>query len=151
MSYYRIDVDIIGHRDDSNYVSNLKFQLMNLLHQNFPHETLKLTTRYAFKLYIDCILLSLTTYLALKTTRLPLLISDVNDEEVAEQPTGWNNLILDPSIEEEQVLENGLIVGLNKTLVVKLIALCNKYCPSIIKALDSLIEEDSDENDGSIF
>ena len=213
-----VDVDIIGHRDDSNYVSNLKFQLMNLLQQNFPREILKLTTRYAFKLYIDCIvishtsyplsLLSLTTYLALKTTRLPLLISDVNDEEIAEQPTfsdDWdnakllqdclengktfqppifitigvigNNLILDPSIEEEQVLENGLIVsfynnkvitpisntnfavnsnnsnfkGLKQSLVVKSIALCNKYCPSIVKALDNLIEEDNDENDGSIF
>ncbi|EMG48340.1 RRP42 Exosome complex component RRP42 [Candida maltosa Xu316] len=213
-----VDIDIIGYRDDSNYVSNLKFQIMNLLQQNFPHEVLKLTARYSYKLFIDCIiishnsyplsLLSLTTYLALKTTRLPLLISDVNDDEVAEQPTfsdDWDNakyledcldngkkfqppifitigvvgsnLILDPSFEEEQVLENGLVLsfyndkvitpisntnfavnsnnsnfkGLDPKVLVKAIAVCNKYCPSIIKALESLIEQDNDDNDGSIF
>ena len=154
-----VDIDIVGHRDDSNYVANLKFQLTNLLQQNFPFEVLKLTSKYTFKLYIDCIiishscyplsLISITNYLALKTTRLPLLISDVNDEEIAELPTfsddwenakliqdyhlndntrGWiineisttnfitigvigKNLILDPSFEEEQVLENGLIIS----------------------------------------
>ena len=65
---------------------------------------MKLTSKYTFKLYIDCIiishscyplsLISITNYLALKTTRLPLLISDVNDEEIAELPTfsdDWEN------------------------------------------------------------
>ena len=33
-----VDIDIVGHRDDSNYVANLKFQLTNLLQQNFPFE-----------------------------------------------------------------------------------------------------------------
>ncbi|CAX42232.1 exosome complex exonuclease rrp42 (ec 3.1.13.-) (ribosomal rna processing protein 42) [Candida dubliniensis CD36] len=219
-----VDIDIVGHRDDSNYVANLKFQLTNLLQQNFPFEVLKLTSRYTFKLYIDCIiishscyplsLISLTNYLALKTTRLPLLISDVNDEEIAELPTfsdDWENakliqdyhlndtkegqpskfqppifitigvigknLIFDPSFEEEQVLENGLIIsfynnkvitpisntnfavnsnnsnfkGLDQSLLIQSLALCNKYCPNIIRALDSLIEEDNDDNDGSIF
>lgn len=221
-----VDIDIVGHRDDSNYVANLKFQLTNLLQQNFPFEVLKLTSKYTFKLYIDCIiishscyplsLISIANYLALKTTRLPLLISDVNDEEIAELPTfsdDWENakliqdyhlndntrgggsstkfqppifitigvigknLILDPSFEEEQVLENGLIIsfynnkvitpisntnfavnsnnsnfkGLDQSLLIQSLTLCNKYCPNIIRALDSLIEEDNDDNDGSIF
>ncbi|KAI3405574.2 RRP42 [Candida oxycetoniae] len=213
-----IDIDIIGYRDDSNYVANLKFQLCNLLEQNFPIEVLKLTSRYTFKLFIDCIvishssyplsLISFGTYLALKTMRLPLLVSDVHDEKVAELPTfsdDWgnarlledileekgvshdfqppilitvgvigNNLIFDPSVEEEQVLENGLIVsfsngkvitpivnanfssnnnlkGLNKALIVRSLSMCNKYCPAIIKALDTLVEQDGDNNEESIF
>ena len=216
-----VDVDIAGYRDDSNYISNLKFQLINLLHQNFPHLVLQLTTRYAFKLFIDCViishlsyplsLISLATYLALKTTRLPLLVSDPNDLQVAEYPTfsdDWDNartieevmadkkinqvfkppifisigvigknLIFDPSVEEEQVLENGIVVsfynnkvitpitngnfalnsnnsnfkGLNKSVLVKCITLCNQYCPAIIKALDALIEQEGGQGDVSIF
>ncbi|KAI5966112.1 RRP42 [Candida margitis] len=216
-----VDVDIVGYRDDSNYITNLKFQLINLLHQNFPHLVLQLTSRYAFKLFIDCIiishssyplsLISLATYLALKTTRLPLLVSDPNDLQVAEYPTfsdDWDNartieeilvdkqigtefkppifitigvvgknLLFDPSVEEEQVLENGVIVsfynnkvitpiananfainsnnsnfkGLNKTVLMKCITLCNQYCPAIVKALDTLIEQEGDQNDESIF
>lgn len=210
------DVDVVGYRDDSNFVTNLRFHLLNLLTQNFPLEVLKLTQKYSFKLYIDCIiishssyplsLISLTCYLALKTTRLPLLISEVNDEEIAEQPTfsdDWDNstfinqkfpefqppiiiglgvigsnLIFDPSIEEEQVLENGLMIsfysnkvitpvaninfcinsnnsnfkGMNLTRLVQAMNLCNKYCPMIIKALDTLIEQDEeDAADASIF
>ncbi|KAI5959436.1 RRP42 [Candida theae] len=216
-----VDVDIAGYRDDSNYISNLKFQLTNLLHQNFPHLVLQLTTRYAFRLFIDCViishssyplsLMSLTTYLALKTTRLPLLVSDPNDLQVAEYPTfsdDWDdsrtieeimvdkklgqafkppifvtlgvvgkNLMFDPSVEEEQVLENGLVVsfyndkvitpitngnfalnsnnsnftGLNKLVLVKSIALCNQYCPAIVKALDALVEQEVGESNLSIF
>ncbi|CAK9441306.1 uncharacterized protein LODBEIA_P51750 [Lodderomyces beijingensis] len=212
-----VDIDIVGIRDDSNYVANLRYQLLNLLQQNFPHEALRLTSRYAFKLFIDCIiishspyplgLISFATYLALKTTKLPALISDVNDEEVAELPTfsdDWDNaqsveelmrekqlgssfqppilitigiigdnLIFDPSIEEEQVLENGIIVsfyngkvitpvmntsfssggfkGFNKSLILKSVSLCNKYCPSITKALDTLVNQDGEGAEGSIF
>lgn len=213
-----LDIDIVGYRDDSNYVANLRYQLSNLLQQNFPHEVLKLTSRYAFKLFIDCIvishtsyplsLISFATYLALKLTKLPLLISDVNDEEVAELPTfsdDWgnatslsqilqekqianadfqppvlvtigvvgNNLIFDPSLEEEQVLENSLIVGFyngkvitpisnanfssnnykgfDKSLMIKALTLSNKFCPYIIKALDTLVEQESYETEGSIF
>lgn len=210
--FIECDVDVSGFRDNSNYVSNLKFHLTNLLQQNFPQRYLKLTARYGFKLYIDCIvishssyplsLLSLTSYLALKTTRLPLLTSDVDDELVAELPTfsdDWdnskfidelfkedggkfqppifitvgvvgNNLLFDPSVEEEQVLENGLIVsfydgkvitpvsnmnlainsnnsnfkGLSKSLILKSIGLCNKWCGDVVEALDLLIERDSE-------
>lgn len=204
------DIDVDGFRDDSNYVVNLKYELKNLLLQNFPQNLLKLTTRYAFKLFLDCIvishttfpltLLSLTSYLALKTTRLPLLVSEVDDREIAQQPTfsdDWDtskliqegfqppvfitlgvagsNLIFDPSQEEEQVLENGIIVGfansrvispisnkhlavnsnnsnfkgLNTSHILKSMELCNKYCPMIIKALDTLVEQD--DEDGTIF
>ncbi|KAI5965594.1 RRP42 [Candida pseudojiufengensis] len=221
-NFIDIDIDIIGYRDDSNYVTNLKFQLLNLLQQNFPHDLLKLTSRYAFKLFIDCVIISHTSYplglislgiyLALKTLKLPLLISDTDDAEVAELPTfsdDWdnarslseilvsqtkdtntifqppifiiigvvgNNLILDPSVEEEQVLENGLVVsfyegrvitpitntnfainssnsnykGLSKNMLINSIAVCNKFCPSIIKALDMLIEQE-DDTESSVF
>lgn len=145
------DVDVAGHRDDSNYVSNLKFNLNDLFLRNFPTEHLHLTTKYAYKLYIDCIVISYSSYpltlvtfgayLALKSTRLPLLTSEVDDAEIEEQPTfsdDWeqaktlaevfkvpnlqppiiitigvigNNLIFDPAEAEEQVLENGLLFG----------------------------------------
>lgn len=206
------DIDVDGFRDDSNYVVNLKYELKNLLLQNFPQHLLKLTARYAFKLFLDCIiishttypltLLSFTSYLALKTTRLPLLASEVDDREIAQQPTfsdDWDtsrfikeddfhppifitlgvagsSLIFDPSQEEEQVLENGIIVGfannkvispisnkhlavnsnntnfkgLNSRHILKCMELCNKYCPMIVKALDTLVEQD-DELDGAIF
>ncbi|ODV78145.1 uncharacterized protein CANTADRAFT_54837 [Suhomyces tanzawaensis NRRL Y-17324] len=208
------DVDVVGFRDNSNFVSNLKFNLTNLLQQNFPSDYLRLTSKYSFKLFIDCIvishssypltLISLTSYLALKTTKLPLLVSETNDEEIAELPTfsdDWDNakpiadyfkgkgkefqppifitlgyvgsnLIFDPSVEEEQVLENGLIVtfynnkvitpianmnlavnsnnsnfkGLNQTAIIKSIQMGNKFGGAIIRALDALIEQD-DDND----
>ena len=89
----------------------------------------------------------------------------------------WEKFNFDPSFEEEQVLENGLIIsfynnkvitpisntnfavnsnnsnfkGLDQSLLIQSLTLCNKYCPNIIRALDSLIEEDNDDNDGSIF
>ncbi|KAK6465651.1 ribosomal protein S5 domain 2-type protein [Scheffersomyces coipomensis] len=207
-----VDIDVAGFRDDSNFVSNLKYNLTSLLITNFPSQYLKLTSKYSFKLFIDCIvishssyplsLISLATYLALKTTRLPLLVSEVNDEEIEEQPTfsdDWDNakyldeafeppifitlgvigtnLLFDPSIEEEQVLENGLIVsfykdnvitpisninlatnsnnsnfkGLNQKLIIESINLCNKYCPAIIKALNTLTEQDDEGDDDHIF
>lgn len=214
------DVDVSGFRDNSNYVSNIKFHITNLLHQNFPTSCLRLTSRYAYKLFIDCIiishsaypltLLSLTCYLALKTTRLPLLISDLDDTEVAELPTfsdDWEdskyigelyeregagefrppifitlgvvgqNILFDPSTEEEQVLENGLVIsfydgkvitpisntnlavnsnnsnfkGLSKGLIVRAVALCGKYCGEVVQALDSLIEQDADDTDFRAF
>lgn len=213
------DIDVSGFRDDSNFVSILKFNLTNLLCQNFPMEVLNLTSKYSYKLFIDCLvishssypltLLSLTTYLALKTTRLPLLVSDTDDSEIEEQPTfsdDWDNsrllsalvtggpaattfqppifitlgvvgdnLLFDPSKEEEQVLENGLILswynnkvitpisninlasnsnntnfkGMNPKLIANSITLAKKYCGDIVKALDGLIEQD--DEDGRIF
>lgn len=209
------DVDVTGFRDDSTFVSNLKFNLADLLLRNFPLECLSLTSKYSYKLYIDCIvishssyplsLLSLTCYLALKTTRLPLLISEIDDSQIEEQPTfsdDWessrlllelsekefqppifvtlgvigNTLLFDPSQEEEQVLENGLILGwynnkvitpisninlatnsnnsnfkgLKPQILARAIAMASKYCGAIIHALDTLVEQDQD-NDGTIF
>lgn len=218
-SLLECDIDIQGYRDDSNFVANLKYNMINVLHKNFPFEALKLTSKYSYKLFIDCIvishstypltLISFATYLALKTTRLPLLISEIDDEEVEEQPTfsdDWedsrflgdvdgkanganfqppilidvgvigNNLLFDPSLEEEQVLENGLIVsfynnkaltpimnmsfslnsnkdnykGINKAHIFKALGMVNKYCGAVVHALDTLIEQD-DEVDGTIF
>lgn len=214
-SLLECDIDIQGHRDDSNFVSNLKYNLTNLLTKNFPFDALRLTKKYTFKLFIDCIvishtsypltIISLATYLALKTTRLPLLVSEIDDEEVEEQPTfsdDWEdsrllheitgqtfqppimitigvigkNLLFDPSLEEEQVLENGLIIsfynnkaitpisnmnlalnankdnykGIDQLLIISAINMVNKYCSAVIHALDTLIEQD-DDIDGTIF
>lgn len=209
------DVDIEGHRDDSNFVCNLEYNLTNLLLKNFPFEGLKLTNKYSFKLFIDSIvishtsypltMISMATYLAVKTTRLPKLISEINDETIEELPTfsdDWedarllseiinrpfqppvyitlgiigNNLMFDPSLEEEQVLENGIIIGfynnkaltpiynlnlalnsnknnykgLNKSLILKGISMVNKCCHLIVHALDTLIDQD-DEADDKVF
>lgn len=207
-SLIEVDLDVSGYRGDSNYVANLKFDITNLLTKSFPTEKLGLTSRYAFKLYIDCVtlthtsyplsLISLTCYLALKSTKLPLLKSDVDDSEVEEQPTfsdDWDaaqslesflkvpyyrppifitlgvidqNIIMDPSFEEEQVLENGVVVafnndsaslplhniqlssgtsnvnlkGLASNKITKVITMVSKYGSSIVSALDKLIEED---------
>lgn len=207
-----IDIDVNGYRDDSNFVSTLKYNLASLLHKNFPFAALKLTNKYSYKLFIDCIVLSntshpltnisLAVYLVLKTTRLPLLVSEVDDENVEEQPTfsdDWEdartfedvigasfkppifvtlgvigeNLLFDPSTEEEQVLENGVLVsfydgkaqspvqninlalnskssfnGFKPDVILKAIDMVNKYCGSIVYALDMLIEGD---DDGQIF
>lgn len=207
------DIDVTGFRDDSNFVSNLKFNLTNLFVNNFPTENLHLTTKYAFKLFIDCIvvtylnypltLASLTSYLALKSTRLPLLVSDVDDAEIEEQPTfsdDWdqaqyladvfkmdnflpplivtigvvgNNLLMEPSTEEEQVLENGLLVGwhndkvitpmsnlylatgsnnlnfkgIQPAMLVEAVKMAQMYCPAIVKALDDLVKLDEGESE----
>ncbi|KAG7191981.1 uncharacterized protein KQ657_002588 [Scheffersomyces spartinae] len=211
-----VDVDISGLRDDSNLVTNIKYNLTTLLLQSFPFKCLHLTSRYSYKLYIDCIvishasypvtLVSLTTYLALKTTRLPLLVSETNDQDIEELPTfsdDWDdskllahmsdiqfrppilitigvvgsNILLDPSTEEEQVLDNAIIAGfaddavttpiinmnlaynsnntqfkgLDNKAITESIALCNKYCGALFKALDDLIDQDEDDIDGSIF
>ncbi|RLV92255.1 Exosome complex component [Spathaspora sp. JA1] len=208
-SLIEVDIDVDSFRDDSNFVTNLKFHILNSLNK-IPdiNKVLKLTTKYGYKLFIDVIvtthhssypltLISLATYLALKTTRLPKLISEVNDEEIAEQPTfsdDWaqatlieelldtkfqppilltlgiigNNIIFDPSIEEEQIIDNSLIMGvyngkvitpintvtsssseqtkgINSIVLIKAIELGNKYGGMVVNALDTLIEQDIDD------
>lgn len=211
------DIDVAGFRDDSNFVSNLKFSLTDLFVKNFPTRNLHLTTKFAFKLFIDCIVIShlsypltlitMASYLALKSTRLPLLVSEVDDAEIEEQPTfsdDWDsaqylstvfkmdnfqpplfvtfgvvgaNLLVEPSIEEEQVLENGLLVGwydnkvispisninlatnsnnanfkgLQPAVVIKAISMAKKYCTAIVDALDKLVEQDQKDQDGAMF
>lgn len=211
------DVDVSGFRDDSNFVSNLKFNLTDLFIKNFPTKNLHLTTRYAYKLFIDCIVIShlsypltlitLAAYLALKSTRLPLLVSEIDDAEIEEQPTfsdDWEkaqllssvfgfenfqppiivtlgivgrNIIIEPSAAEEQVLENGLLIGwynqkvispmsnlnlatnsnnsnfkgVDPRLLVKGISMVKEHCGAVVNALDKIVEQDQQDNDGSMF
>ncbi len=129
----------------------------------FSTEVLSLTSKYSFKLYIDALIisprshplsvLSLATYLALKTTRLPLLISSSNDTETPELPTfsdDWaeskqlvsndnelsppllfvvgivgDNIFLDPTLEEQIVTEAGLLLGWSNGTVVSPIKTIN--------------------------
>jgi exosome complex component RRP42 len=218
-SLIECDVDVSGFRDDLNFVSMLRFNMTNLLCQNFPMAVLSLTSKFAYKLFVDCVvishssypltLLSLTSYLALKTTKLPLLVSDVDDSAIEEQPTfsdDWDNaqllssiaagaqgaaafnppifvtlgvvgdnLLFDPSVEEEQVLENGLILswhndrvitpvtninlalnsnnsnfkGMRPQLVLRGMELTKRYSGEIVAALNALV--DQDDGDGRIF
>ena len=144
--FIEVAVDVAGYRDDLNFVLNLQYSLTLLLTANFPRDRLVLTKKYMFKLYVDCVVIShtlyplslmnLAIYLALKSTRLPLLISSTDDDEIAELPTfsdDWDlarpiaddlspplyvvvgvvgtNLVFDPLSQEEQVLENGLVLS----------------------------------------
>lgn len=158
-----IDISIDNLRDDllfiNNWKQNLKNAVTNNLVQTEKLETsMKLTSKYYFKLCIDVMFLSgsrsksnesqfLTNpvgvisfgiYLALRNTRLPFLISSTNDKEIEELPTfndDWSsskllfdenadnlpcllfiiavvngNLFIDPTVEEQEVSENGLLV-----------------------------------------
>lgn len=212
-----VDIDITGFRDDSNFVLNLKFNMTELFERNFPVKYLHLTSKYSYKLFIDCIvvshhsypltLISMTSYLALASTRLPLLVSETDDTEIEEQPTfsdDWenakylkdvfetekfqpplfltfgvagNNVVIEPSEEEEQVLESGIILGwfndsvispitninlatnsINLNLkgvqpatILQALALAKKYCGEIVSALDGVVEQDLAEQDGAMF
>lgn len=211
------DVDVAGHRDDSNFVSNLKFTLTDLFYKNFPSEKLHLTSRYAYKLYIDCIvishvsypltLISFCSYLAFKSTKLPLLISEIDDAEIEEQPTfsdDWDqaqtlakvfgienfqppviislgivgkNLVVDPSEVEEQVLDNGLLLGwynnavitpisninlatgvsndnfrgFEASILLQAIELLQVNCGSLVEAFDKLVADDDESPDRAVF
>ncbi|QRG38254.1 hypothetical protein FDK38_002654 [Candidozyma auris] len=212
-----VDIDVSGFRDDSNFVSNLKFNMTELVEKNFPVKNLHLTSKYSFKLFIDCIvvshqcypltLISMTSYLALSSARLPLLVSETDDTEIEEQPTfsdDWENaqylsdvfevkkfspplfitfgvaggnVIMEPSVEEEQVLECGLLVGWydNKVIspvtninlatysnnsnvkgvqppvLLKAIAMAKQYSGQIVSALDAVVEQDLHDQDGAMF
>lgn len=211
------DVDISGFRDDSNFVSNVNFSLTDLFMKNFPTNKLHLTAKYSYKLFIDCIIVShssypltlasMAAYLALKSTRLPLLVSEVDDADVEEQPTfsdDWEkaqyldeffkietflpplyitigivgkNAFVDPSEVEEQVLENGFLIGYSKTGILSPISNMNlatnsnnpnfrgfdpsilsstietikPHLSSIAESLDDLMKQDRDANYQTIF
>ena len=132
--------------------STLQQMLINS--QILSGSRLKLTSRFAFKLFIDALvishtsnpmnLLSLAVYLALKSTRLPKLISSTDDSSAEEIPVfddDWDhstfltsdgingedtlhkppllfifavigdNLLIDPSRDEETVAEGGVLIG----------------------------------------
>lgn len=210
------DVDVSGFRDDSNFVSNLKFSLTDLFIKNFPTTQLHLTAKYSYKLYLDCIIVShssypltlasMAAYLALKSTRLPLLVSEVDDSEVEEQPTfsdDWekaqylaeffkmdsftpplyitvgivgSNLFVDPSEVEEQVLENGLLIGYSQgviapvknlnlatnsnnsnfkgfdaSLLITVVDKLKSHLSTISQSLDELDRQDKEDRTHSIF
>jgi exosome complex component RRP42 len=142
------DVDVQGLRDQ-HQLPRLLESIFDSLLNDMPEirSRLRLTTRYSYKLYIDSLivsytshpltLLSLAVYLAMMSTRLPLLVSGANDAEQEEVPVfdddwahsvklcdGWapplvflaaivgNNVFLDPSEMEEAVAGAGVLVTL---------------------------------------
>lgn len=211
------DIDVAGVRSDSNYVANLKYNLTSLYSKNFPTHKLHLTKKYAYKLFVDCVvishmlhpltLLTMAAYLALKSTKLPLLVSEVDDEEIEEQPTfsdDWelaqdlesflkvelfqppliitfgvvgSNLLLDPTVQEELALDNGLLMGwhdgkvispifnhnlatnsnnvnfkgMSPKVVFEATAMGSRCCPQVVEALDKLVENDENDHDGTMF
>lgn len=154
-----IDFNLDNLRDDLVFVHDWTRVLKDALLTSFQGDfsAIKLTTKYYFKLFIDVLylsgnssrarsqdaflqnplsMISFATYLALKSTRLPLLVSNADDREIEELPTfddDWdaavplykessppllflvavakNNLFLDPSIEEQEVSDCGVLVG----------------------------------------
>ncbi|KAG5361300.1 Exosome complex component RRP42 [Yarrowia sp. C11] len=155
-----VEVDIDDIRDDSPLPKILSAVLQTLILSSIDTNRLRLTrSNYAFKLHIDALVLSHTSFplnlvslaifLALKCTRLPLLVSSANDEEHEEVPVfsddweeslalcggeilannsgseavAWtpplvfalavvgNNILVDPTHEEESVSDLGLIMG----------------------------------------
>ncbi|GME76563.1 unnamed protein product [[Candida] boidinii] len=161
-----VEVNISQQRDDSSLCLNLSSLLSKALLSSINLQTLKLTDTYAFQLSIDIVVLSIPQdfnsssytlysllslasfgmFIALKSTRLPLLISNTNNKDVEEEPTfadDWessiplfsedsklnptvlfivsvvgNNVFIDPSLEEEQVSEHALCVGYNNGKIV---------------------------------
>lgn len=158
-----VDVDISGLRDDHSSPTMIAATIQQMLirSQILGGSRLRLTSRFAFKLFIDALvisstsnplnLLSLAVYLALMSTRLPKLISSTDDSAAEEIPIfddDWDhslpltsaitdsscsktthdtavfkppllfifavvgdNLLIDPSRDEETVAEGGLLIG----------------------------------------
>lgn len=143
------DVDIQGLKDQHPLPRLLASTLGSILNGSSQIQNqLRLTARYSYKLYVDALvisytshpltLLSLASYLALSSTRLPLLVSGANDEEQEEVPVfdddwahstplcrDWNpplvflaavigeNVFLDPTDIEEAVAEAGVMVAMS--------------------------------------
>ncbi|ODV62592.1 exosome non-catalytic core subunit RRP42 ASCRUDRAFT_7141 [Ascoidea rubescens DSM 1968] len=234
--------NIPGYRDDSNLVSNLTLTFNKIFNNNFDYSSLKLKNfkNHFFKLSIDILfisnssdindnyvpltLISFSSYLALRSTRLPLLINDLEKDEEdlnidkiktqkeVELPMfsdDWSdstylfptspssstananqrtpplifilaviddNLFVDPTIEEQYVSDNGLIVpwcsgniinpiestklsrdpnsdstssstvGLNYNHLTKGISLVKEVAAKVASALDNVVNT-SDENE----
>lgn len=215
-----VEIDIFGEKDNTTLCQHLTTLINQSLNESFDYSVLKLTNKYYFQLYIDISILylpedfnvssytlysllsliSMGVYLALNSTRLPLLISDKNDFDVEEEPTfsdDWetskyliprdseksfqpglvfivgiagNTVIIDPSLEEEQILEHGVCVtwsnskittpiqsltlsstntkGLTPPLISKSIELVKQVAGDVVTALNSIAEQDVDEFDG---
>lgn len=149
-----VDVDITGMRDDNPMLALLSSTFQIALNKSTQlRDALRLTSKYSFKIFIDGVilshssypfnLLSFAIYLALKSTRLPLLTSSVDDKTQEEVPTfndDWDEarllcqqysppllflvavvgetILLDPTDVEEKVSETGIIVGLGQRSIV---------------------------------
>lgn len=104
-----VDIDIAGQRDDSPLVKSMASILSNLMLKNLEAKKLHMTLKYAFKLYIDVLvlcsssyplsLISFSIYVALNSTFLPKLISKKDDLKVEELPVfhdyDFEKLVLD--------------------------------------------------------
>jgi len=92
-----VDVEVSGNREDSSFILNLISTLKTLYSKHISKESLNLTSKFAYKLYIDVLVISnysypltlitFTSYMALNNTFLPKLTSSVDDKEIEEQPT----------------------------------------------------------------
>ncbi|ODV85738.1 hypothetical protein CANARDRAFT_27833 [[Candida] arabinofermentans NRRL YB-2248] len=214
-----VEVDIQGQRDDSPLCQDLSTFLTKSLIDSFDVKTLQLTDKFYYQLFIDIVILSIPadfqnssytlyslisltsmgTYLALKTTRLPLLTSSTNDKEIEEEPSfsdDWesstyliskesnfkptllfivgvvgNNVIIDPSMEEEEVLEHGFCIGFNNNKIVppvqsvmlstvdgkafsqstlfKAMDMVKEIGAPVVEALDAIADQEFDEFDSA--
>ncbi|KAG7699094.1 hypothetical protein KL930_002119 [Ogataea haglerorum] len=215
-----VDVDIEGQRDNSSLCLNLSAMIQRALVNNFEFEVLRLTDKYYFQLYVDILILSVPgdlknssytlysllslismgTYLALKSAKLPLLTSTTNDREIEEEPSfadDWelatdlipadsnyqpmlifvvglvgSNVLVDPSLDEEEVLENGLCIGycqgnivapiqsialstadgkaFNRKTLNKALEMVKQIGQPVVEALESILNSEVDEY-GSFF
>jgi exosome complex component RRP42 len=143
-----VDVDITGIKDNHPLPNLLAQILQSTLNSNAVlKQALKLTSRFSFKLFVDAIvlsnkshplgMLSFAVYMALMSTKLPLLTSSTDDEKAEEVPVfhdDWDqavklcaqkwqppllfvlavvgeNVLLDPSHVEEKVSSAGLFIS----------------------------------------
>lgn len=208
----KVDVDIQGQRDDSDLCLTTSSILTKALVGTLDNSRLKLTDKYYFQIYVDIVILSLPTdfqaspytlyslisltsmgsFLALKSTKLPLLVSTANDKEIEEEPTfsdDWEscvdlipadskdlnptllfvvgivgeNVIADPSLDEQQVVDSGLCIGYkggkvvppletvtlstdhgkgaSKKSILKAISMVKTIGNPVVEALDKIAEE----------
>lgn len=98
-----------GVRDDDPALTSISSTIQRLLQESpvLTAEKLRLTSRFSFTLFVDALVLShqgsnpltlvsLAVYLALLTTKLPRLLSSVDDSAAEEIPVfddDWDNAI----------------------------------------------------------
>lgn len=206
-NFVNVDIDVSGYRDDHPLPSVLSTTFQGMLNDNQQIiKRLKLTQSYSFKLFIDGLVLSLSSnplalvslaiYLALKSTKLPLLTSNSDDKENQEIPQfsdDWDqsiplctftppislllvvigdNVFVDPSHQEEQVAQQGLIVtyadgiagpirtidlggeptqGLQPSVLRSALKIANELGPELIESLDMVVSQQTEEVATELF
>lgn len=149
----KVVVDISGSKEDDAAAVLISSMLTQTLSDSTELlQKLRLTSRFSFQLYIDALvvsnkshpmgLVSFAVYLALMTTRLPLLISNADDKRAEEVPVfhddweeaiplcqgiNWrppllfllsvveSSILMDPTFQEEQVSNLGLVIGWSRS------------------------------------